>query len=172
MDKIRLDKALLNQISSRAKAQDMIKEGKISVNGKVITKASFLVGDEDDIVVTHTEDEFVSRGAFKLKGCLDKYNVNIQNQVVLDIGASTGGFTDVCLRYGAKKVYALDVSHLQLAKELDQDCRVIKMEGHNAREIVPEWFDESILSLFDSLPHLSLQLILESFCLDQVLVHL
>ena len=69
MDKIRLDKALLNQISSRAKAQDMIKEGKISVNGKVITKASFLVGDEDDIVVTHTEDEFVSRGAFKLKGC-------------------------------------------------------------------------------------------------------
>ena len=95
MDKIRLDKALLNQISSRAKAQDMIKEGKISVNGKVITKASFLVGDEDDIVVTHTEDEFVSRGAFKLKGCLDKYNVNIQNQVVLDIGASTGGFTDV-----------------------------------------------------------------------------
>ena len=72
MDKIRLDKALLNQISSRAKAQDMIKEGKISVNGKVITKASFLVGDEDDIVVTHTEDEFVSRGAFKLKGCLDK----------------------------------------------------------------------------------------------------
>ena len=109
MDKIRLDKALLNQISSRAKAQDMIKEGKISANGKVITKASFLVGDEDDIVVTHTEDEFVSRGAFKLKGCLDKYNVNIQNQVVLDIGASTGGFTDVCLRYGAKKVYALDV---------------------------------------------------------------
>lgn len=82
MDKIRLDKALLNQISSRAKAQDMIKDGKISVNGRVITKASFLVGDEDDIIVTHTEDEFVSRGAFKLKGCLDKYNVNVQNQVV------------------------------------------------------------------------------------------
>lgn len=119
MDKIRLDKALLNQISSRAKAQDMIKDGKISVNGRVVTKASFLVGDEDDIIVTHTEDEFVSRGAFKLKGCLDKYNVNVQNQVVLDIGASTGGFTDVCLRYGAKKVYALDVGHLQLAKELD-----------------------------------------------------
>lgn len=70
MDKIRLDKALLNQISSRAKAQDMIKDGKISVNGRVITKASFLVGDEDDIIVTHTEDEFVSRGAFKLKGCI------------------------------------------------------------------------------------------------------
>ena len=144
MDKIRLDKALLKTISSRAKAQDMIKEGKISVNGKVITKASYLVSDEDDIVVTHTQDEFVSRGAFKLKGCLDKYNVDISNQVVLDIGASTGGFTDVCLRYGAKKVYALDVGHLQLAKELDQDCRVVKMEGHNAREIVPDWFDEPI----------------------------
>ena len=144
MNKIRLDKALLKTISSRAKAQDMIKEGKISVNKKVITKASYLVSDEDDIVVTHTQDEFVSRGAFKLKGCLDKYNVDISNQVVLDIGASTGGFTDVCLRYGAKKVYALDVGHLQLAKELDQDCRVVKMEGHNAREIVPDWFDESI----------------------------
>lgn len=81
MNKIRLDKALLKTISSRAKAQDMIKEGKISVNGKVITKASFLVSDEDDIVVTHTQDEFVSRGAFKLKGCLDKYNVDISNQV-------------------------------------------------------------------------------------------
>ena len=93
MSKLRLDKALLNEISSRAKAQDMIKEGKVSVNGKVITKASFLVIDEDEIVVAHTEDEFVSRGAFKLKGCLDKYNVDIKNQVVLDIGASTGGFT-------------------------------------------------------------------------------
>ena len=59
MDKIRLDKALLNQISSRAKAQDMIKEGKISVNGKVITKASFLVGDEDDIVITNTDDKLI-----------------------------------------------------------------------------------------------------------------
>ena len=82
MDKIRLDKALLKTISSRAKAQDMIKEGKVRVNKKVITKASFLVSDEDDIVVTHTEDEFVSRGAFKLKGCLDKYNVDISNQVL------------------------------------------------------------------------------------------
>ena len=107
MDKIRLDKALLKTISSRAKAQDMIKEGKVRVNKKVITKASFLVSDEDDIVVTHAQDEFVSRGAFKLKGCLDKYNVDISNQVVLDIGASTGGFTDVCLRYGAKKYMRL-----------------------------------------------------------------
>ena len=147
MDKIRLDKALLNQISSRAKAQDMIKDGKISVNGRVITKASFLVGDEDDIIVTHTEDEFVSRGAFKLKGCLDKYNVNVQNQVVLDIGA--------------KKVYALDVGHLQLAKELDQDCRVIKMEGHNAREIVPEWFDEAIDFMCMDVSFISCKTILE-----------
>ena len=133
MDKIRLDKALLNQIPSRAKAQDMIKEGKISVNGKVITKASFLVGDEDDIVVTHTEDEFVSRGAFKLKGCLDTYNVNIQNQVVLDIGASTGGFTDVMLQAGAKQVYAVDVGTNQLAWKLRKDERVISMEQYNFR---------------------------------------
>ena len=123
----------------------MIKEGKISVNGKVIKKASFLVGDEDDIVVTHTEDEFVSRGAFKLKGCLGKYNVNIQNQVVLDIGASTGGFTDVCLRYGAKKVYALDVGtsstcqRIRLRLSCHQNGR-----AQRSAELVPEWFDEAI----------------------------
>ena len=170
MSKLRLDKALLNEISSRAKAQDMIKEGKVSVNGKVITKASFLVIDEDEIVVAHTEDEFVSRGAFKLKGCLDKYNVDIKNQVVLDIGASTGGFTDVCLRYGAKKVYALDVGHLQLAKELDQDLRVIKMEGCNAREIVPEWFDETIDFMCMDVSFISCKTILEVLSINHIAI--
>lgn len=81
MSKLRLDKALLNEISSRAKAQDMIKEGKVSVNGKVITKASFLVIDEDEIVVAHTEDEFVSRGAFKLKGLFRNWGISIYSMI-------------------------------------------------------------------------------------------
>lgn len=144
MDKIRLDKACLSLTSTRAKAQDAIKEGKVKVNGKVIKKCSFLVDETDTIEMIHTEDEFVSRGAFKLKGCLDHFHVDISNQIVLDIGASTGGFTQVCLRYGASKVYALDVGHLQLAKELDENPSVIKMEGCNAREIEKSWFDEDI----------------------------
>ena len=161
MAKDRLDKFLLNQISTRAKAQDMIKEGKVKVNDKTIKKCSFLVDENDVIEVLHTEDEFVSRGAFKLKGCLDQYHVSIKDQVVLDIGASTGGFTDVCLRYGAKKVYALDVGHLQLAKELEEDSRVVKMEGHNAREIIPEWFDEPIEFMCMDVSFISCKTILE-----------
>ena len=126
MAKDRLDKFLLNQISTRAKAQDMIKEGKVKVNDKTIKKCSFLVDENDVIEVLHTEDEFVSRGAFKLKGCLDQYHVSIKDQVVLDIGASTGGFTDVCLRYGAKKVYALDVGHYSLPRNLKKIVVLLK----------------------------------------------
>lgn len=161
MDKIRLDKACLEKISSRAKAQDAIKEGKVLVNGKVIKKCSFLVDETDQIEILHSEDEFVSRGAFKLKGCLDRFSIAIQGDVVLDIGASTGGFTDVCLRYGAKKVYALDVGHLQLAKELEDDKRVIKMEGCNAREIQPDWFDEKIDFMCMDVSFISCKTILE-----------
>lgn len=161
MDKIRLDKACLEQLSSRAKAQDAIKEGKVLVNGKVIKKCSFLVDENDQIEILHTEDEFVSRGAFKLKGCIDQFSIQIQDDVVLDIGASTGGFTDVCLRYGAKKVYALDVGHLQLAKELEIDKRVVKMEGCNAREIQPNWFDEKIDFMCMDVSFISCKTILE-----------
>lgn len=161
MDKQRLDKACLNFVSTRTKAQDAIKEGRVKVNGKVIKKCSFLIDENDQVELIHSQDEFVSRGGFKLKGCLDHFKVNIQDEVVLDIGASTGGFTDVCLRYGAKKVYALDVGHLQLAKELEENDKVVKMEGRNARQILPEWFDEPIDFMCMDVSFISCKTILE-----------
>ncbi len=141
---MRLDVACAKQLKTRTKAQDAISEGRVSVNGKVIYKASYQVSDEDMIQIESKENEFVSRGGYKLLGAIEKYHINLTDLVALDVGASTGGFTEVCLKHGAKKVYALDVGHLQLDSILEKDSRVIKMEGHNAREIVPEWFDEPI----------------------------
>ncbi|MGM9912033.1 TlyA family RNA methyltransferase [Floccifex sp.] len=141
---MRLDKACMEQISSRSKAQDLIKEGYVFVNGKCITKPSFDVNELDKIEIQAKEDDYVSRAAYKLKAAFDEFNFSVENQVVLDIGASTGGFTDLCLQKGAKKVYALDVGHLQLAEKLDQDSRVVKMEGYNARNLTREWFEDDI----------------------------
>ena len=142
--KIRLDKACLSYLPTRAKAQDAIKEGRVSVNGKVITKPGILIYEEDTIQIESKEDDFVSRAGHKLEAAFQTFKFSIDEQVVLDIGASTGGFSDVCLRHHAKKVYALDVGHLQLAKQLDEDSRVVKMEGKNARDIVQDWFDDAI----------------------------
>ncbi|MBQ0065305.1 MAG: TlyA family RNA methyltransferase [Firmicutes bacterium] len=141
MSKVRLDKACSDLLKTRAKAQDAIKEGRVSVNGKVISKPSFLIEENDEIKIEEKEDDFVSRAGHKLKAAIDTFHISVENQTVLDIGASTGGFSDVCLRHGAKKVYALDVGHLQLAKELDEDSRIVKMEGYNAKELDPADFD-------------------------------
>lgn len=142
--KIRLDKACLQYVSTRAKAQDAIKEGRVSVNGKVMTKPGVLINEEDEIKIESKEDDFVSRAGHKLEAAFQAFHFKVDDEIVLDIGASTGGFTDVCLRRNAKKVYALDVGHLQLAKELDEDERVVKMEGMNARETISSWFDDPI----------------------------
>ena len=144
MSKVRLDKACIEKMETRTRAKDAIQEGRVFVNGKVIIKASYLVDEDDVIEIQSKENDFVSRAGQKLQGAFDEFHIQIENQVVLDIGASTGGFTDVCLRHGAKKVYALDVGHLQLSEKLEKDARVVKYEGKNAREIVPDWFDESI----------------------------
>ena len=131
MNKVRLDVACVALGKTRTKAQDLIKEGKVKVNGKVISKPSTLVLESDAVEIDDA-DTYVSRGAYKLKGCLDSLAIDLRDQICLDIGASTGGFTQVCLDKGAKKVYALDVGHLQLDPLLDRDACVIKMEGRNA----------------------------------------
>lgn len=130
---MRIDKLLTEQFGSRAKAQDAIRQGRVSVDGRVITKASLDVQDPATVTVAPSQEDFVSRAGSKLKKAVDECGIDLAGQTVLDIGASTGGFTDVCLRQGARKVYALDVGHLQLAKSLDEDPRVVKMEGFNAR---------------------------------------
>ena len=103
----------------------------------------------------------MSRAGIKLKDAMEYFHIDIFNQTVLDIGASTGGFTDVCIRHHAKKVYALDVGHLQLDKTLEDNPRVIKMEGFNARNITKDTFAEAIDFVCMDVSFISCKTILE-----------
>ena len=147
MEKIRLDLylTLKNYVSSRNKACQLIKANKIKVNGKPINKDSFLVQDTDTIEIIDEDNlKYVSRGGLKLEKALNSFKVLLDGLVVLDIGSSTGGFTDCALQNGAKKVYALDVGTNQLAKSLKEDLRVISLENTNFKDINHDLIQEKI----------------------------
>lgn len=114
-------------MSTRAQAKSLIEMGRITVNGKVLRKAGDLIARTDEIHVD--SPGFVGRGAFKLTAALEKFPVEIEGKTLMDIGASTGGFTEVLLRQGAAKVFAIDVGRDQLAEKLRADPRVENMEG-------------------------------------------
>lgn len=137
---MRLDQALSKMLQTRSRAQDAIREERVRVNGQLVTKNSFQVSETDHIEVIEKEDDFVSRAGAKLNGVLDDFGISLHERVVLDVGASTGGFTDVCLRRGASLVYALDVGHDQLHERLRSDPRCVNMEGRNARALRADWF--------------------------------
>lgn len=130
---MRLDKYLVETgfFVSREKAQLAIKEGRVFVNGK-IGKSSTILSESDKVEV-RAGDEYVSRGAYKLIGAQTIFGVNFFDKVVLDIGASTGGFTQVALLGGAKKVYALDIGHGQLDQRLVKNDRVVDLSGLDFR---------------------------------------
>lgn len=143
--KYRLD-ALLTQkrlFESRNKAAVAICEGRIKVNGVLIQKSSFITDEEAEIFIL-AGDNFVSRAYKKLSAALDKFKVDVSGIVAIDIGASTGGFTQCLLERGAKKVYAIDVGIGQLHKSLKNDSRVISMDSTNARNLRKEDFPEVI----------------------------
>lgn len=126
LDIILTEKGLYN---SREKSRQAIKSSRVKVNGKIITKPSFEC-DENEKFET-LPFEFVSRGGFKLQYALEEFNININNCVVMDIGASTGGFTDVCLQNGAKKIYAVDTGENQLDEQIKNNEKVINMQKTN-----------------------------------------
>lgn len=133
---IRLDRYLVEKglFKSRTQAQQAIKEGIVAdQTDKIFSKASFSVEKETLFHLTETVSDFASRGALKLEKAVDYFHFDLDNQTVIDIGASTGGFTDLSLRKGAKFVYAVDVGHDQLIKRLQGDSRVKNMEGYNFR---------------------------------------
>ena len=127
----RLDSFLYEQgyYPSREKAKEAIISARVKVNGKVITKPAYTV--EDNAQIEALPFKFISRGGFKLQKALEEFKVDLKDKVVVDIGASTGGFTDVCLKNGAKKVYAIDTGTDQLAESLRKDKRVISFESTN-----------------------------------------
>lgn len=132
---MRLDNYLVenNLAQSRNKAQELIREGLVSVNEKVMRKNSYQL-EENDIVTMQEHKAYVSRSAFKLSYFLDELNLNVKDKVCLDIGSSTGGFTQVLLERGAKEVSAVDVGTNQLHESIKSDKRVYAYESCDIRE--------------------------------------
>lgn len=137
----RADKFLVAQgyFESRTQAQAALKAGKVRVNGRVLKKASTPLSDMDDIQAKKLHP-WVSRGGLKLDYALKNFGVDVNGLIALDVGASTGGFTDVLLERGAVKVFAVDVGHDQLHARLKTDLRIISMEGQDARQITGDMF--------------------------------
>lgn len=125
---------------SRARAQAAIKAGLVSVNGQILKKSSVLIADGASVTAGDVHP-YVSRGGLKLAHALDCFSVDPRDRVCLDVGSSTGGFTDVLLRRGAASVYAVDVGRDQLHASLSRDKRVVSMEGQDARELRAALFD-------------------------------
>lgn len=134
--KERVDTLLVEKglVESRAKAQALIMAGEVRANGEVVRKAGEKV-DTEAVLEVRQELPYVSRGGYKMAGALDDFGVEPQGKVCADVGASTGGFTDVLLQRGAVKVYAIDVGQGILAWKLRQDPRVVVMERTNARHL-------------------------------------
>lgn len=118
---------------SRQRAQSLIMAGKVLVNDVPKDKAGTLVSDTDNLVIRGEDMPYVSRGGLKLEAALKAFDVNVNGLICLDVGASTGGFTDCLLQHGAKQVYAVDVGYGQLAWKLRQDPRVTAIERMNIR---------------------------------------
>lgn len=133
----RLDTALVARglCESRARARDAVKRGAVTVDGKLAAKAGQMVAADAKLEIDDPAAAYVSRAALKLAAGLDRFGLDVEGKVALDIGASTGGFTQVLLERGAGKVHAIDVGHGQLHEKLAKDPRVVRRDGLNAREL-------------------------------------
>ena len=150
--KQRLDELLVvsGLAENLSKARALIGAGQVLVNGQLVDKAGSPFNPDVKIQVKQS-CPYVSRGGVKLKGALDAFNYNPAGQLCVDIGASSGGFTDCLLQHGARKVYAVDVGYGQLDWKLRQDPRVVVIERFNARTISKDQIPESIeLAVIDS----------------------
>ena len=140
---MRLDTETAARFSlSRTQAAKMIAAGNVSVGGKVVTKPGAEVSGSDEILLSAAE-KFVGRGGYKLEAALDRFGIPVDGMTAVDIGASTGGFTDVMLRNGAKRVYCVDVGYNLLDYRLRSDPRVTVLERTNARFLTAEHFPEA-----------------------------
>jgi 23S rRNA (cytidine1920-2'-O)/16S rRNA (cytidine1409-2'-O)-methyltransferase len=159
--KLRLDQLLVGRgfFPSREQARRAILAGKVSIATRVVDKPSELLEEQTAIAVKPTR-KYVGRGALKLESALDNFHINLQGKTALDIGASTGGFTDCMLQRGAKKVYAVDVGYGQLDWKLRNDPRVIVLEKTNARFLTHNEVQEPVDLCVIDVSFISLTLIL------------
>jgi 23S rRNA (cytidine1920-2'-O)/16S rRNA (cytidine1409-2'-O)-methyltransferase len=153
MARERLDKLVQSRglAASRERARALIMAGNVLVAGRPETKPGTLIDPGAEIALRVADHPYVSRGALKLVRGLDHFAIDPAGMVALDIGASTGGFSDVLLRRGAARIYAIDVGYGQLAWSIRQDARVVVLERHNARTIdpalVPEPCDLAVIDV-------------------------
>jgi len=159
--KERLDKVIKQRrlIRSRSRAQRMIAAGRVKVDGRILTRPGHPIDAEAEIEIVSFE-QYVSRGGDKLEAALEQFKIDPKHRVCLDIGASTGGFTDCLLQHGAAKVYAIDVGHDQLHPRLRRHPKVVVREGLNARYLEPQDIGEPIELVTIDVSFISLKLIL------------
>jgi len=132
----RLDLAVANKLSiSRTIAQDIIEKGQVKVDGKIATKSGMKIDQTQEIEVEDNLQNFVSRGGFKLQAAIEEFNLDLNGLVCMDVGASTGGFSDCMIQNGAKKVYAIDSGTDQLKGELKSNPAIISMERTDIRKL-------------------------------------
>lgn len=158
---IRLDQALVHRglFPSRHQAQAAIMAGEVRIDGRVAAKASDSVQEQHEISIA-TRSRYVGRGGIKLEGAIEHFGIVCEGRTTLDIGASTGGFTDCLLQKGARKVFAVDVGHGQLAWKIRNDARVIALEKINARRLSREEIPDPIQVCVIDVSFISLTLIL------------
>jgi 23S rRNA (cytidine1920-2'-O)/16S rRNA (cytidine1409-2'-O)-methyltransferase len=163
--KERLDKLLVEKgiVQSRERARALILAGRVAVEGRTIDKPGTQIEIEAQLQLRGENQPYVSRGGIKLEGALDAFEIDPKGMIVMDVGASTGGFTDCILQRGARKVYAVDVGYGQLAWKLQKDFRVVNLERRNIRYLRREevegemdliLIDTSFISIEKFLPHL------------------
>ena len=151
--KHRLDRLLVGRglFESRERAQGLILAGQVLVNDQKVDKAGALVAEDADIRILGEQMPYVSRGGLKLEAALREFKIEVLGKSALDVGASTGGFTDCLLQRGCQKVYAVDVGYGQLAWKLRQDPRVVAIDRENIRDIdpalVPERVDIAVIDV-------------------------
>ncbi len=160
--KQRLDVALAERglVETRSKAQSLIMARRVMVNEKYIDKPGAQIADDDELRVVELEHPWVGRGGMKLAHALHEFGIDVIGRTCADIGASTGGFTDVLLKSGARRVYAIDAGYGQLDQSLRNDPRVVNREKVNARFLTAADFDEAIDFVSIDVSFISLRLIL------------
>lgn len=131
-------------LPSRARARDAVLRGTVRVNGQAAGRPGLLVGDNDRIELDDPAARYVSRAAIKLAAGLDAGSIAVLDRTCLDVGASTGGFTQVLLERGARRVYAVDVGHDQLHRRIREDRKVVVLEGQNARSLTRSEIPEAV----------------------------
>ncbi len=141
--KIRLDQLLVNKklVNSKSKAQSMIMAGQVIVNDKIVTKSGNNFVEDAKIVIKKLHPSWVSRGALKLLKAIQNFDIKIKNKICLDIGSSTGGFSEVLLKNNAKKIFSVDVGTNQLHEKLKKEKKIISIENFNAK-----YLDNSVIT--------------------------